>query len=73
MEITRRILFANDVVLFCRTLKEPGKILNILNDTFRRFDLAISFKKTKTQVFNNEDLLNKDSLSSIGPEKIEKL
>ena len=64
-------LYADDVVVFCKTVKDAEKILNILNDTCKRVGLPISFKKTKTQVFNNEDLANQDTLFSIGPEKIE--
>ena len=71
LEIIRWILYADDVVVFCKTVKDAEKILNILNDTCKRFGLTISFKKTKTQVFNNEDLANQDTLFSIGPEKIE--
>ena len=71
LEIIRWILYADDVVLFCRTVKEAEMILNILNDTCRRFGLTISFKKTKTQVFNNEELAKQDTLFTIGSEKIE--
>ena len=71
LEIIRWILYADDVVVFCKTVKDTEKILNILNDTCKRFGLTISFKKTETQVFNNEDLANQDTLFSIGTEKIE--
>ena len=37
----------------------------------RGCNYAISFKKTKTQVFNNEDLANQNCLFCIGPEKVE--
>ena len=46
-------------------------MLSILNHTFKGFGLVISFKKTKTQVFNNEDLANQDSSLSVGPKQVE--
>ena len=42
-----------------------------LNDTFKRFGLTISFEKTKTQVFNDEDLAEKSTPFNIGEQVIE--
>ena len=70
-EIMKWILYADDVLLFCTTIAEAEKILNILNDTCKRFGLTISFKKMKTQVFNDVDLSKQKSLFSIGSESIE--
>ena len=71
LEIIRWILYADDVVLFCRTVNDAEKILTILNNTCKRFGLTISFKKTKTQIFNDEDLAKRDTLINIGSEKID--
>ena len=71
LEIIRWILYADDVVLFCRTVNDAEKILTILNDTCKRFGLTISFKKTKTRIFNDEDLAKRDTLINIGSEKID--
>ena len=58
-------------MLFCRTVNDAEKILTILNGTCKRFGLTISFKKTKTQIFNDEDLAKRDTLINIGSEKID--
>ena len=71
VQVIRWILYADDAVLFCKTPEDAEKILNILNDTCKRFGLTISFKKTKTQVFNNPDLAQKESLFAVEGEKIE--
>ena len=55
IEIMRWILYADDVVLFCKSASEAQQLLTI-NDTCVRFGLNISFKKTKTQVFNDREL-----------------
>ena len=71
IEVIRWILYADDMVLFRRSASDAERLLNTLNDTCKRFGLTISFKKTKTQVFNNNELATKEHLFSIGPEKIE--
>ena len=71
VQVIRWILYADYAVLFCKTPEDAEKILNILNDTCKRFGLTISFKKTKTQVFNNPDLAQKESLFAVEGEKIE--
>ena len=65
IEVIHWILYADDQVLFCKTIHEAEKLLNIINSTCNRFGLTISFKKTKTQVFNNEELAKKDSLFTV--------
>ena len=70
-EIIHWILYADDAVVFCKTIAEAHTVLTILNDTCKRFGLNISFKKTKTQVFNNSELSSKTSLMKIGNEDIE--
>ena len=71
IEVIRWILYADDAVLFCKTTEDACTILNIINDTCKRFGLTLSFKKTKTQVFNNNELANKDTLFSVEDVKIE--
>ena len=71
VEILRWILYADDAVLFCKTTDEAMQLLTIINTTFNRFGLSISFKKTKTQVFNDSDLASKDTLFSIEEHVIE--
>ena len=65
IEVVRWILYADDVVLFCKTSEEAEQLLTIINDTCKRFGLTISFKKTKTQVFHNIKLSEQESLFSI--------
>ena len=72
-EIIHWILYADDAVVFCKSVEEAQIILSILNDTCKRFGLNISFKKTKTQVFNNLELSSKSSLLKIGNEDIENI
>ena len=70
-DIIRWILYADDVVLFCQSSQEAHALLEIINNTCKRFGLTISFKKTKTQVFNDPDLAEEQTLFSIGEEIIE--
>ena len=72
-EIIHWILYADDAVVFCKTVNEAQIILRILNDTCKRFGLNILFKKTKTQVFNNPELASKLSLIKIDNEDIENI
>ena len=67
VEIIRWILYADDVVLFCKTVSEAEHLLGIINNTCHRF----SFTKTKTQVFNNDALAEKSTLFNIGEHKID--
>ena len=59
------------MVLFCRNVTEAEKIMNILHETCCRFGLNISLQKTKTQVFNNEELANMPALFAISGEVVE--
>ena len=70
-DVIKWILYADDVVLFCKTVKDAEDLLNIINNTCNRFGLTISYKKTKTQVFNNDSLANNERLLKIGNEIIE--
>ena len=71
VQILRWILYADDAVLFCKTPEEAQELLNIIDSTCRRFGLTISHKKTKTQVFNNDELAKNDSIISRGTHIIE--
>ena len=70
-EVIKWILYADDVALFCKSVNQAKKILNIINDTCNRFGLTISFKNTKTQVFNNAELAKESSLFNIQGNEIE--
>ena len=59
------------MVLFCKNVAEAKKIMNILHETCCRFGLNISFLNAKTQVFNNEELADMQSLFAINGEVIE--
>ena len=65
------LLYADDLALFCKSIAEVKTIMNILNGTCSRFALTISFPKTKTQVFNNDELANLNSLFSSGDNVVE--
>ena len=71
VQLIRWILYADDLVLFCKSVDEVEKIMKILNDTCSRFGLTISFTKTKTQVFNNEELASLPSLFAVGENVVE--
>ena len=71
VEIIRWILYADDIVLFAKSAQEAERLLNIINTTCKRFGLNISFKKTKTQVFNNESLATEPTLFNIDGHSIE--
>ena len=70
-EIIHWILYADDIVLFSKTIEEAETVLNILHSTCKRFGLNISFKKTKTQVFNDDILAAIPSLLKIEDNNIE--
>ena len=57
----RCILYADDVVIFCKTVHEAERLLDFFNNTFLRFGLTIPFKKTKTQVFNSEEVAEQET------------
>ena len=71
VQLLKWILYADDMVVFAKTTAEAENILQIVSDTCKRFGLTVSFKKTKTQVFNNEELANIPSLFSVDGHKIE--
>ena len=71
VEIVQWILYADDVVLFSKTPQEAEKILTIMDDTCKRFGLSISFSKTKTQVFNNNELADKPTIITVNGNEIE--
>ena len=66
-EIMKWILYADDLVLFC---KEAQKILEIIHTTCTRFGLNISFGKTKTLIFRDDELATKESILSVANESI---
>ena len=71
VEMIKWLLYAEDLVLFCKNVADAEKIMNILNNTCLRFGLTISFSKTKTQVFNNKELADLPFLFSVGENVIE--
>ena len=71
VQILQWILYADDAVLFCNTPEEAKELLSIINTTCSRFGLTISFTKTKTQVFHDDELAQKDTLFSVENHVIE--
>ena len=61
-EIIKWILYADDVVLFARSIQEAERLLTIIHNTCKRFGLTISFNKTKTQAFKDTTIMNLPSL-----------
>ena len=70
-QIIKWILYADDMVVFAKSATEAEQILNIISNTCKRFGLSVSFGKTKTQVFNDEELSQEPSLFSIDECEIE--
>ena len=71
IEVVRWILYADDVVLFARSSQEAEQLLSIINTTCKRFGLNISFKKTKTQVFNDNLMAAEPSLITVDGHEVE--
>ena len=73
IQVIQWILYADDIVLFARNIDEVQKLLHILNSTCKRYGLNISWKKTKTQVFNDpsKELAEKPTLVNIDGNDIE--
>ena len=67
------MLIADDIVLFARNINEVQELLRILNTTCKRYGLNISWKKTKTQVFNDpsNELAARTTLVNIDGHDIE--
>ncbi|XP_071941037.1 uncharacterized protein [Antedon mediterranea] len=71
VEIIKWILYADDLVLFSKNVKESQQILTIICDTCRRYGLNVSLKKTKTHVFGEQHIAEKSSLLNINGVDIE--
>ena len=71
VEIIKWILYADDMVVFAKNVDEAEAILGIICKTCKRFGLSVSFGKTKTQVFNDEELASRSSLFKIDGNAIE--
>ena len=62
----RMILYADDIMVICRDIKELEVIMNIYNKVFKRFGLTIAEDKTKTMTFNaSEEVASSESLIKI--------
>ena len=71
IEIIQWILYADDLVFLCREVLKAQRTLQILHDTCVRFGLTISFGKTKSLVFNDEELAKKEHFLEVDGNKIE--
>ena len=60
------LLYADDLVLFCTSIEQARRILEIINDTCTRFGLTISFKKTKSMIFGDIEQSSKKSVIKVG-------
>ena len=58
-------------MLFARSSQEAEQLLSIINTTCKRFGLNISFKKTKTQVFNDNLMAAEPSLITVDGHEVE--
>ena len=66
------LLYADDLMIVSRDVMEMQEILNIYNETFKRFGLTIAADKTKTLPFNaTEEITTATSLISMNNEEIE--
>jgi len=60
------LMYADDIVLFSENVDELKKILAIYDNTFSRFGLQMSYKKTETMAFNvDENIKEQNSLLTI--------
>ena len=68
----RMLLYAYDILIFCRDISELESITNIVHNVFKKFGLTIAGDKTKTMVFNSsEEIASQPSLIKINGEIIE--
>ena len=70
-EVIKWILYADDVVLFAKTVRKAEMLLDILFRTCQRYGLNISFKKTKSQVFHDDVLAAIPTLIKVDGNDIE--
>lgn len=49
------LMYTDDIVVFSENFDEMKKVWEIYNNTFSKFGLQMSYKKTKTMVFNVEE------------------
>ncbi|XP_058501112.1 uncharacterized protein LOC131469792 [Solea solea] len=60
------LMYADDVVVFSQSLDELERIVTIYDNTFSRFGLQMSYKKTETMAFNVDEVIqSQTSLLSI--------
>ena len=72
IERLKMLLYADDIVLFCEDVDELQAILEIYNNTFKRFGLTIATDKTKTLPFNvPENVMVMESLVHLNNEPLE--
>ena len=65
--------YADDIVLCFETRDLLQKAVDVLSDTFKRFNLNINVSKTKTMIINNNDALNEypTSICSLEDKRID--
>ena len=71
IHLIKWLLYADDLVLFCTSIEQAQRILEIINDTCTRFGLTISFKKTKSMIFRDVEKSSCKSVIKIGDYDIE--
>lgn len=60
------LLYADDVVIFSENINELQKILEIYDNTFTRYRLYMSYKKTETMAFNiDEDIKDQKNIVTV--------
>ena len=72
VDYIRLIAYADDLVVFCRSITEMEAVMAIYYNVFKRFGLTIAQDKTKTMLFNaTEELAASKSVISINGSLVE--
>ena len=68
------ITHEDDLVFFCKEVGEAQRKLEIIHTTCTRFELNISFGKTKTLIFRDDELAGKkENILTVAHESIENM
>ena len=66
-----QLRYADEIVIFAKSIKELEKMIHIFNEEFKRFGLPISITKTKTMCFNGtQETIAAESLVTLNNQPI---